>query len=151
MDLAEHIQAAVDPDLLRSGRPLVPPSTLDRPRTRRLHGINIPALTRQIPTVEAAAGAVLGMGVGIVLGFFRTGIADAGWTVIFCTVFGLLLGWLIGTFTGATGTLSVRTVLANMLHIIIVVGVVAIFVAIVGFIAAILGAAYGPDRNELNY
>lgn len=149
MDLGEHIQAAVDPDLLRSGRPLVPPSILDRPHMRRLHGISIPTLTRKIPAVEAAAGAVLGMGLGIVLAFFRTAIADAGWTVIFCTVFGMLLGWLIGTFTGATGTLSVRTVLANMLHIVLVLGVAAVFIAILGFVAAIAGAAYGPDRNDL--
>jgi hypothetical protein len=149
MDLSEHIQAAVEPVLLRKGRPLVPPTPLDHPRPRRLRGINIPALTRQIPTVEIAAGAVLGMSAGIVIGLFRSGVVDAGWTMIVGTLFGLLLGWLIGTFTGATGTLSVRTVLANMLHIVLVLTVAAIFVGIIGFVAAVAGAAYGPDRSEI--
>ena len=35
-----------------------------------------------------------------------------------------LIGWLIATFTGATGTLTLRTVLHNMVHIVWVLTVV---------------------------
>jgi hypothetical protein len=149
MNPSEHIQAAVDPVLLRRGRPLVPVTVLERPRMRRLcDAIDIPALTRQIPTVEICAGAALGMAAGIVAGFFRSGVLDAGWSMIYSTVFGLLVGWLIGTFTGATGTLSLRTILANVLHILLVLAVAALFVGIIGFLAALAGAAYGPDRRD---
>jgi uncharacterized membrane protein len=150
MNPTEHIQAAVDMALLRRGRPLMPVTSLERPRSRRLRdAVDIPALTRQIPTVEICAGAVLGMIAGIALGLCRWGVADVAWSMFYWTLFGLLTGWLIGTFTGATGTLSVRTVLANMLHIVLVLGIVAVFVSIVGFLAALAGAAYGPDRGDV--
>jgi small-conductance mechanosensitive channel len=150
MNPSHHIQAAVDPALLRRGRPLMPVAALERPRLRRLRdAVDIPALTRQIPTVEIFSGAVLGMIVGIVTGVFRAGVVDLGWSMIFGTVFGLLIGWLIATFTGATGTLSIRTVMANMLHILWVLTVVAFFVGIIGLLAALAGAAYGPDRRDL--
>jgi small-conductance mechanosensitive channel len=149
MNPSEYIQSAVDPVLLRRGRPLIPPTALDRPRMRRLcHAIDIPALTRQIPTVEICAGAALGLAGGFVVGLFRAGVLDLGWCMIYGTVLGLLVGWLIGTFTGATGTLSIRTVLANVLHILLVLAVAAIFVSIIGFLAALAGAAYGPDRHN---
>jgi small-conductance mechanosensitive channel len=150
MNPTEHIQAAVDAALLRRGRPLVPVSPLEQPRLRRLRdAVDIPALTRKIPTVEIYAGAVLGMIVGITLGLCRWGVVDFAWSMFYWTLFGLLVGWLIGTFTGATGTLSTRTVLVNMLHIVLVLGIAAIFIFIVGFLAALAGAAYGPDRGEV--
>jgi hypothetical protein len=150
MNPTEHIQAAIDHALLRRGRPLVPLTPLDRPRLRRLRdAVDIPALTRQIPTVEICAGAVLGMCAGIVLGLCRWGVVDFAWSMFYWTLFGALVGWLIGTFTGATGTLSTRTVLANMLHIVLVLGIAAVFVGIVGFLAALAGAAYGPDRTDV--
>jgi len=150
MNPSNQIQAAVDPALLRRGRPLMPIAALDRPRLRRLRdAVDLPALTRQIPTVEIFSGAVLGMIAGVVTGVFRAGVVDLGWSMIYGTVFGLLIGWLIATFTGATGTLSPRTVMANMLHILWVLTVVAFFVGIIGVLAALAGAAYGPDRHDL--
>jgi hypothetical protein len=150
MNPSEHIQAAVDPALLRPGRPIMPVSPLTLPRFRRLRtGEDIPAVTRQVPAVEIVAGALLGLGFGLLWGVARLNPTDVALGLMFGFVFGLLIGWLIGLFTGATGTLSVHTVLTGMVHILLVLTVVACFVGIVGIIAALLGAAYGPDRRDV--
>jgi hypothetical protein len=157
MNASEHIQAAVDPLLVRGGRPLgggaggVLEFGTARARSAPRFGqaVDMPALTRQIPTVEICAGAALGLAAGMVAGLFRSGVLDLGWSMIYGAVFGLLVGWLIGTFTGATGTLSIRTVLANVVHIVLVLAIAAVFVGIAAFIAALAGAAYGPDRRDI--
>ncbi len=150
MHHSEHIQAAADPVTVRPGRPLVPVSALELPRPRRLYGgTDLPSLTRQIPAVEIVAGAALGMAAGVLWALLRWRVGELGSDLVYGTLLGLLTGWLIGTFTGATGTLSVRTVLANMIHIVWVLTCVFFFVGILGFIAAVAGAAYGPDRRDL--
>jgi hypothetical protein len=149
MNRSEHVQVAVDPILVRPGRPIMPIAALTLPRFRRLRGgEDVPAVTRQVPAVEIVAGALLGFGVGLLWGIFRLNLTDVAAGMMFGTVFGLLIGWLIGLFTGATGTLDRRTVLSGMLHILWVLTVVACLVSVVGIIAALLGAAYGPGRND---
>jgi hypothetical protein len=112
-----------------------------------MRGAMLPRVTRQIPAVEILAGAVMGLCVGLAWGLIRLRLGDVASGAFFGTLFGLLIGWLIGTFTGATGTLSVRTVLTNMLHILWVLTVVAFFVGIIGLLAALAGDAYGPRRD----
>jgi len=62
----EHIQSAVDPVLVRRGRPLLSVSPLEWPRLRRLRGVAVPRVTRQVPVVEILAGAAVGLIVGLV-------------------------------------------------------------------------------------
>ena len=147
MKPSEHIQAAIDPLTLRAGRPLQPIWPLDLPRMRRLRGAIVPGVTRRIPMVEIAAGALLGLAAGVLWALLRWKLGDIPGGIFFGPLFGGLIGWLIATFTGATGTLSVRTVLANIIHIVWVLTVVACFVGIVGILAALAGAAYGPTRE----
>ena len=145
---SEHIQVAVDPAVVRAGRPIQPIWPLEMPRLRRLRGRHVPGVTRRIPAVEIVAGAILGVIAGFVWGLLRWKFGEVLAGMFFGTLFGLLIGWLIATFTGATGTLSVRTVLVNMLHIVWVLTVVACFVGIIGLLAALAGAAYGPASRE---
>ena len=149
MEPSEHIQAAVDPALVRRGRPLLPISPLEMPRLRRLRGKDVPKVTRQVPAVEIVAGAILGLIVGLLWGIWRFRAGDVASGIFLGPIFGLLIGWLIGLFTGATGTLSARTVLVNMLHIVWVLTVVFCFVGIIGLAAALVGAAYGPGRDGI--
>ena len=148
MNSSEHIQAAVDPATVRSGRPIMPVAPLDWPRLRRSrHGKELPALTRQVPMVEIMAGAALGFIAGLVWGLSRMAVVDFSWSVIFGTLFGLLIGWLIATFTGATGTFSWRTVLTNMVHIVWVLTVCIFLAGGMMLLAAFADAAYGRDRQ----
>jgi hypothetical protein len=150
MHPSEHIQAAVDPARVRPGRPGLRTAALELPALGRLRrGHDGPALTRQVPTVEILAGAAWGLIVGLVLGLHRGASLDLGWSLIFGTLFGLLIGWLIGLCTGATGTLTTRTVLVNMVHIAWVLTVAVFLLGIIGVLAALAGDAYGPDRNDL--
>ncbi len=149
MNSSEHIQAAVDPATVRSGRPLMPVAPVEWPRLRRLrHGKDVPALTRQVPMVEIMAGAALGFLIGLVWGVSRMAVIEGGWSVICGTLFGLLIGWLIATFTGATGTLTWRTVMTNMVHIVWVLTVCLFLAGIVMLLAAFADAAYGRDRQD---
>jgi hypothetical protein len=148
MHPSEQIQAALHPATLRAGRPLQPIDALNWPHGRVRFGKEVPHLTRRVPTVEIMAGATLGFGVGLVWGLARMAVIDLGWSVIFGTLFGLLIGWLIATFTGATGTLSVRTVLTNIVHIILVLTVAVFFLAAIGMLSAIVGEAYQPSRRD---
>jgi hypothetical protein len=125
-------------------------SRLEMSALRRLrHGQDGPVLTRQVPTVEIFAGAAWGLIAGFAWGLSRGGAIDLGWSLIIGTLFGLLIGWLIGLFTGATGTLSPRTVLVNMVHIAWVLTAVVFLFGIVAVLVALAGAAYGPDRSEI--
>jgi hypothetical protein len=149
MNSSEHIQAAVDPRTLRGGRPIVPIAPLQLPRIRRLRpGQEVPAVTRRVPTVEIMAGAVLGLLAGLLLNIGRWSIVDLGWGMIFGALFGLLIGWLIGSFTGATGTLTWRTVLTNMVHIVWVLTVCIFLAGIMMLLAALADAAYGRTRQD---
>jgi hypothetical protein len=148
MSSSEHIQPAADPATLRVGRPLMPVSPLSWPRMRRLHGIDVPRLTRHIPLVEIAAGALLGLVFGIAYGALRFAIADLISGMFFGPLFGLLIGWLIATFTGATGTLTLRTVLHNVVHIVWVLTVVIFCSGVVMLLAALADAAYGRSRHD---
>jgi hypothetical protein len=148
MNSSEHIQPAADPVTLRAGRPLMPVSPLSWPRTRRLHGIDVPRLTRYIPLVEISAGALLGLAVGIAYGVLRFSVADVISGMFFGPLFGLLIGWLIATFTGATGTLTLRTVLHNVVHIVWVLTVVIFCSGVVMLLAALADAAYGRSRQD---
>jgi hypothetical protein len=119
MKPSDHIQVAVDPATVRPGRPVLPLEPLEWPRYRRLrHAHDVPRLTRQVPTVEIMAGAALGFIAGLFLFVGRMALVDLGWCLIISTLFGLLIGWLIATYTGATGTLTWHTVLTNMIHIV---------------------------------
>jgi small-conductance mechanosensitive channel len=129
---------------------MLPMSRLEMPGLRRLrHGQDGPRLTRQVPTVEIFAGAVLGLIAGLAWGASRGAVVDLGWSLICGTLFGLLIGWLIGLFTGATGTLSPRTVLVNMVHIVWVLTVAIFFVGIIALLAALAGAVYDSDRRDI--
>jgi hypothetical protein len=99
--------------------------------------------------VEILAGAALGLLTGLLWAVSRSTAVDVGWSVIDGTLFGLLIGWLVGLFTGATGTLSVRTVLTNMVHIVWVLTVVLAFVAFSAIFVAFADAAYGSTRGDL--
>jgi hypothetical protein len=114
---------------------------------RRLRGADLPRVTRLVPAVEIIAGAILGLLVGALCGVIRWRLGAVAGGLFFGPLFGALIGWLIATFTGATGTLSFSTVRANMVHILWVLTVVACFVGIVGLLAALAGAAYGPGRE----
>ena len=148
MSSSEHIQPAADPLTLRAGRPLAPVSPQSWPRMRRLHGRDIPRVTRRVPAVEIAAGALLGLAVGILVGLWRLSLADLVGGMFFGPLFGLLIGWLIATFTGATGTLTWRTVLHNVVHIVWVLTVVIVCSGVMVLLAALADAAYGR-RQEL--
>ena len=148
MNSSDHIQPAADPATLRAGRPLMPVSPLTWPHMRRLHGTRVPRLTRRIPAVEITAGAVLGLAVGILFGVLRFSLADLFSGMFFGPLFGLLIGWLIATFTGATGTLSLRTVLHNVIHIAWVLTVVIFCSGVMVLLAAIADAAYGRSRHD---
>jgi hypothetical protein len=146
---SEQIQAVFHPATMRAGRPIQSVAAIEWPRPRRVRfGKEVPPLTRKVPTVEIMAGAALGFAIGLVWGISRMGVVDLGWSVIFGTLFGLLIGWLIATFTGATGTLSLRTVLTNMVHIVLVLTIAVFFLVAVGVLAAIAGDAYGPARRD---
>src|SRR5207245_296882 len=111
MKSSEHIQAAAEPGTVRPGRPLLRIEALSWPSCRPLRtGHDVPTLTRHVPTVEILAGAALGCGVALLVNLGRVPLLDLGWRMIVGTLFGGLLGWLIASFTGATGTLSWRTV-----------------------------------------
>ncbi len=147
MNSSEHIQAAADPATLRPGRPRVPASPLSWPRMRRLHGAKVPPVTRRIPAVEITAGAVLGLAVGILYGILHFSLADLFSGMFFGPLFGLLIGWLIASFTGATGTLTPRTVLHNVIHIAWVLTVVIFGSGVLILLAALADAAYGRSRD----
>ncbi len=148
MNPSEHIQAATDPATLRAGRPLMPVSPLTWPHKRQLRGAHVPRITRRIPAVEITAGAVLGLAVGILYGVLRLSLADVFSGMFFGPLFGLLIGWLIATFTGATGTLTLRTVLHNVIHIVWVLTVVIFCSGIMVLLAALADAAYGRSRHD---
>jgi hypothetical protein len=148
MNSSEHIQPAADPRTLRAGRPLGSDSRLSWSRMRRLHGADMPRVTRRVPAVEIAAGALLGLGVGVLIGLWRFSLADVVYGMFFGPLFGLLIGWLIATFTGATGTLTWRTVLHNVVHIVWVLTVVIVCSGVMVLLAALAEAAYGR-RQEL--
>jgi len=148
MSSSEHIQPAADPVTLRAGRPLAPASPLSWPRMRRLHGGDMPRVTRRVPAVEIAAGALLGLAIGILFGMLRFSLTDLFYGMFFGPLFGLLIGWLIATFTGATGTLTLRTVLHNVVHIVWVLAVVIVCSGALVLLAALADAAYGRSRQD---
>lgn len=147
MNSSEHIQVAADPATLRAGRPLMPVAPLSWPPMRRLHGVKVPRVTRRIPAVEITAGALLGLAVGVLYGVLRLSLADVCSGMFFGPLFGLLIGWLIATFTGATGTLTLRTVLHNVIHIMWVLAVVIFCSGVMILLAALADAAYGRRQD----
>jgi hypothetical protein len=148
MSFLEHIQATIDPPWIRAGRPHADLSPLGLPRYPRSRRGDLPPLTRRVPTVEIIAGAILGVTVGALCGLARLSPTDVAWGIFFGSLFGLLTGWLIGLFTGATGTLSYHTVLTGMVHILWVLTVVFCFVGVIGLVAALAAEAFGPRRLD---
>ena len=112
-----------------------------------MRGADMPRVTRIIPTVEIVSGACLGFGAGLVWGILRFRLGDIATGIFFGPLFGLLIGWFIATFTGATGTLSVKSVLVNMVHILWVLVYVFCFVGAIGVLYAMFSDAYGPRRE----
>jgi hypothetical protein len=127
---------------------LMPIAPLGWPRLRRRDGADVPRVTRRVPTVEIVAGAILGLAVGVVLGTLRLTLADVIAGMFFGPLFGLLIGWLIATYTGATGTLSIRTVMHNIVHIVWVLTFLIFFSGIVMLLAALDDARYGRSRQD---